>query len=117
MTSNFKPGDKVIWHASSNYFLVGTLVSNDPPDSSRWILGTDVGTHTCYEDELKPYKEEADYRPQWINDQLMPWLARFKSYEEFDSATRGAAASGLWLAMAYAMAAIKWNVRINHIPR
>lgn len=54
----------------------------------------------------------------WMNREIPAWLDKFKSFSDFDAATVGAAASGEWKVMAYAMAKERWNVsHVKHIPR
>lgn len=54
----------------------------------------------------------------WINREIPQFLDQFSSYEEFDKAMPGAAASGEWKMVAYGMAKMKWNVKeVKHIPR
>jgi hypothetical protein len=62
-------------------------------------------------------EDEARRWAHWINIEIPDWLARFKSFEEFDASTVGAAASGQWKMAAYAMAAERWKKKIQRVPR
>jgi hypothetical protein len=53
----------------------------------------------------------------WINRQIPNYLDQFTSYKAFNAAMPGAATSGDWKIVAYAMAAVKWHMTIKHIPR
>jgi hypothetical protein len=52
-----------------------------------------------------------------INVEIPSYLDKFSTFEQFDKAMPGACASGRWKILAYAMASVKWNVKIKHIPR